>query len=77
MPRNEVLKLLIEKIESLDHKVDDVRTKDLPAIHTAMGVLQVKIEERTGKKATIISAIGGAIAVLTSIGVSVAAMMLK
>lgn len=77
MPKNELTKLLIEKIESLDRKVDEVRVKDLPGIHTAMGVLKVQIEERTGRKATFITAIGGAIAVLTSIGVSVAAMLLK
>lgn len=76
MPRNELAKLLLEKIESLDQKVDEVRTKDLPAIHTAMSVLQVRVEERTGKKATLITSIGGAIAVVLAIGSSVAVAML-
>ena len=78
MPRNEMTKLLMEKIEAFDKKLDEVRTKDLPEIHKAMGVLQVQVEERTGKKAMLYSTIGGAIAVVTSIGVSVAvAMFLK
>lgn len=78
MPKNELMKLLVEKLDSLDKKVDEVRTKDLPNIHTAMGVLKVQVEERTGKKAALYSTIGGAIAVVTSIGVSVAvAMLLK
>lgn len=76
--KNDLIKLLIEKVESFDHKLDDVRTKDLPEIHKAMGVMQVQIEERTGKKSMLITSIGGAIAVVTSIGVSVAvAMLLK
>ena len=77
MPRNELTKLLIEKLDSLDLKVDEVRTKDLPAIHTAMGILKVQVEERTGKKATLITTIGGVLAVISSIGISVAASMLK
>lgn len=76
--KNDLIKLLIEKIESFDHKLDDVRTKDIPEIHKAMGVMQVQIEERTGKKSAMYSIIGGAIALVTSIGASVAvAMLLK
>ena len=75
MPKNDFMKLLVDKIDSLDRKVDQLRTKDLPNIHTAMGVLKVQIEERTGKKATMITAIGGAITVVTAIGVSVAVAM--
>lgn len=77
MSDDKVTKIILEKLNCLDRKVDEVRTKDLPGIHTAMSVLRVQVEERTGKKATAISAIGGAIAVITSIGVSVAAMMLR
>lgn len=75
--KNDLMKLLIEKIEAFDHKLDEVRTKDLPEIHTAMGVLKVQVEERTGKKAALYSTIGGAIAVVTSIGASIAVAMLS
>lgn len=76
MPRIDATKLLIEKLVSFEQKLDKVRTEDLPAIHTAMGVLKVQVEERTGKKATLITSIGGVIAVLTSIGSAVAVAML-
>ena len=77
MARVTLTKLLVEKMDSLDHKVDEIRTKDLPAMHTAMGVLQVQVEERTGKKATLITAIGGVIAVIMSLGISIVATMWK
>lgn len=77
MARITLNKLLIEKMDSLDSKVDEIRTKDLPAMHTAMGVLKVQVEERTGKKATLITAIGGVVAVVVSLGISIFATTLR
>lgn len=79
-----IQKLLLDKIDSLDRKMDDVRTKDIPGIHTAMALQKKEIEsqrkeleERTGKRATFITAVGGAITVAVSVGSALAVMLLK
>lgn len=59
----------------LDEKLDQVRSNDIPAIHTAMQVIKTQVEERTGRKATIITGIGGIIAVCVSIGSAIAVAM--
>jgi uncharacterized protein YktB (UPF0637 family) len=55
--------IVIEKLTSLDSKMDELRTEVVPKLNSKLEVLNTKVEERTGKKATIVSVIGALVAV--------------
>lgn len=77
---DKVQKLILDKLDNLDSKhdrldakLDHVLSEKIPGILVDVA----KITERTSSQTKFFTLIGGGIAVLTSIGVSVAAMMLK
>lgn len=64
-----VQKLLLEKIQSMDSKLDKVRTEDLPALHTAMALQKAeleaqnkRLEEKTSRRLTWYTVVSGALA---------------
>ncbi len=70
---SEIQKLILEKIENCTNEIKEVRQKDIPGIHTLVATLQSEIEhvkEKTSVKSMIITAVGGLIAVGTSIAVT-------
>lgn len=77
---DEIQKLILDKLDNLDSKHDKLDAKlDHVLAEKIPGILVdvAKISERTSSQAKFYTVVGGGIAVLTSIGVSVAAMMLK
>lgn len=62
-----------EKLDKFDEKLDNITSEKIPSILVDVA----KITERTSSQARFYTIIGGGIAILTSIGVSVAAMLLK
>lgn len=77
---DEIQKLILDKLEKFDgkldkfdEKLDHITSEKIPSILVDVA----KITERTSSQAKFYTLIGGGIAVLTSIGVSVAAMLLK
>lgn len=77
---DEMQKLILDKLDTLDKKHDKLDAKlDHVLAEKIPGILVdvAKINERTSHTAKFYTIVGGGIAVLTSLGVSVAAMMLK
>lgn len=73
MPKNDIQKLILEKIQDCTNEIKEVRQKDIPGIHTLVATLQAELEhvkEKTSVKSVIITATGGLIAVGTSIAVT-------
>lgn len=77
---DEAQKLILDKIDhlqkqvtSLDSKIDNVLADRLPGILVDVAT----ISERTNAQAKFYTIIGGAVAVLMSLGISAAAMLLK
>ncbi len=59
--------LVLKKLDALSAKVDDLRTNVVPGLNTKLQVLETKVEERTGKKATVVSVIGALVAVAAAL----------
>lgn len=62
-----------EKMDKLGDKIDNITSEKIPNILVSVA----KINAKTGHQAKLHTILGGAIAVMTSIGISVAAMLLK
>lgn len=70
MPKNELLNLVLNEIKAVNQKIDEVRTQDIPNLKLEMQTLKTQVEERTGRRAMLISGVGGLIAVATSMAVA-------
>lgn len=73
MPRNEIQKLILAEIQELKSEFKEVRQKDIPGIHTLVATLQTElnhVKEKTSTRSMIITAVGGLIAVGTSMAVA-------
>jgi len=65
MPKIDILKLVLAEVQEVKADV-----KELMTLKTKVEVLETRIEERTGRRATIITSIGGLIAVATSMAIA-------
>lgn len=73
MPRDEMQKLILSEIQDLKAEVREVRQTDIPNLRTAMGVFKTElhtVKEKVSAKSMIITAVGGLIAVGTSMAVA-------
>lgn len=73
MPKNDIQKLILSEIQELKSEFKEVRQKDIPALNTAVQVFKTElntIKEKVSTKSMIITAVGGLIAVGTSIAVA-------
>ena len=73
MPKNEIQKLILEEIQAVKAEVKEVRQNDIPGLHTIVATLRTELDhvkEKTSTKSMIITAVGGLIAVGTSIAVA-------
>lgn len=69
MHKNSLQKLILSEIQEVKTDMKEVRQKDIPDIHSSIATLKAEIthvKEKTAAKSTIITAIGGILAVLTS-----------
>ena len=72
MPRNDIQKLILSEIQSLKTEIKEVRQTDIPNLRTAVGVFKTElatVKEKVSSKSMIITAVGGLIAVGTSVAV--------
>lgn len=73
MPRNDIQKLILSEIQEIKSDMKQVRQHDIPNIHTIVAKLKAELDhvkEKTSTKSTVITAIGGLVAVATSIAIS-------
>lgn len=73
MPKNDIQKLILSEIQELKLEFKEVRQKDIPALNTAVQVFKTElntIKEKVSTRSMIITAIGGLIAVGTSMAVT-------
>jgi len=73
MPRNDIQKLILSEIQDLKSEIKEVRQTDIPALNTAVGVFKTElktIKEKVSTRSTIITAVGGLLAVATSMAVA-------
>jgi len=73
MPRNEIQKMILSELQELKSEIKEVRQTDIPNLRTAVGVFKTElstIKEKMSTKTTIISAVGGLIAIATSVAVA-------
>lgn len=73
MPRNDIQKLILSEVQELKKEFKEVRQKDIPALNTAVSVFKTElatIKEKVSTKSMIITAVGGLIAVGTSMAVA-------
>lgn len=73
MPRNDIQKLILSEIQFLKTEIKEVRQTDIPNLRTAVGVFKnelATIKEKVSTKSMIITAVGGLIAVGTSMAVA-------
>lgn len=73
MPRNDIQKLILSEVQELKSEFKEVRQKDIPGLHMLVATLQTElnhVKEKVSTKSMIITAVGGVIAVGTSIAVA-------
>jgi hypothetical protein len=73
MPKNDIQKLILTGIQELKSEMKEVRQTDIPGLHTIVATLQTElahVKEKTSAKSMIITAVGGLIAVGTSMAVA-------
>jgi len=73
MPRNDIQKLILTEIKELKAEIKEVRQTDIPNLRTAVGVFKTEIatiKEKVSIRSTIITTIGGLLAVATSMAVA-------
>ena len=77
---DEIQKLILDKLDKFDDKLDKfddkldkITSEKIPRILVDVA----RITERTGTQAKLYTSIGGGIAVLLSVGISIAASMWK
>lgn len=73
MPKNDIQKLILSEIQDLKSEIREVRQTDMPSLHTIVATLRAELDhvkEKTSAKSMVITAVGGLIAVGTSIAVA-------
>lgn len=73
MPKNDIQKLILSEIQEIKADMKEVRQTDIPNIHTIVATLKKEIDhvkEKASTKSTIITAVGGLIAVATSMAIA-------
>ena len=73
MPRNDIQKLILSEIQEIKTDMKQVRQTDIPGLHLIVATLQSElknVKEKTSTKSTIITAVGGLLAVATSMAVA-------
>lgn len=73
MPRNDIQKLILSEIKDLKSEIKEVRQTDIPNLRKAVGVFETEIasiKEKGSVKTTIITTVGGLLAVATSMAVA-------
>lgn len=73
MPRNEIQKLILSEIQDLKSEIKEVRQTDIPMLQTSVATFKTElktIKEKVGTKSTIITAVGGLLAVATSMAIA-------
>ena len=73
MARNDIQKLILSEIQDLKSEIREVRQTDIPNLRTAVGVFKTEIttiKEKISTKTTIITTVGGLLAVATSMAVA-------
>lgn len=73
MPKNDIQKLILSEIQDVKTDMKEVRQKDIPGLHTLVATLQTELDnvkDKVSTKSMIITAVGGLIAVGTSIAVA-------
>ena len=73
MPRNDIQKLILSEIQDLKSEIKEVRQTDIPNLRTAVGVFKTElttIKEKISTRSTIITTVGGLLAVATSMAVA-------
>lgn len=73
MPKNEIQKLILSEIQELKSEIKEVRQTDIPSIRTSVATFKAELDtvkDKMSTKSTIITAVGGLIAIATSIAVA-------
>ena len=73
MPRNDIQKLILNELQELKSEIKEVRQTDIPNLRTAVGVFKTEIatiKEKVSTRSTIITTVGGLLAVATSMAVA-------
>lgn len=72
MPKSD-LKLILSELQDLKSEIREVRQTDIPSLTTAVAVFKTElntIKEKVSTKSMVITAVGGLIAVATSVAVA-------
>jgi hypothetical protein len=72
MPKGD-LKLILSELQDLKSEIREVRQTDIPSLRTAVAVFKTElttIKEKVSTKSMVITAVGGLIAVATSVAVA-------
>lgn len=73
MPKNDIQKLILSEIQELKSEIKEVRQTDIPNLRTAVGIFKTElatVKDKVSTKSTIITAVGGLLAVATSMAVA-------
>lgn len=73
MPRNDIQKLILNELQELKSEIKEVRQTDIPNLRTAVGVFKTElatVKEKISTRSTIITTVGGLLAVATSMAVA-------
>lgn len=73
MARNDIQKLILAEIQDLKSEIKEVRQTDIPNLRTAVGVFKTElatVKEKISTRSTIITTVGGLLAVATSMAVA-------
>lgn len=73
MPKNDIQKLILSEIQDLKSEIKEVRQTDIPALNIAVSVFKTEIKtikEKVSTRSMIITAVGGLLAVATSMAVA-------
>ena len=73
MPKNDIQKLILSEIQELKSEIKQVRQTDIPNLRTAVSVFKTElatVKDKVSTKSTIITAVGGLLAVATSMAVA-------
>lgn len=73
MPRNDIQKMILSEIQDLKAEIKEVRQTDIPNLKTAVSLFKnelATIKDKVSTKSTIITAVGGLLAVVISMTVA-------
>lgn len=73
MPKSDIQKLILSEIQEIKTDMKQVRQSDIPGLHLIVATLQTElknVKEKTSTRSTVITAVGGLLAVATSMAVA-------